>query len=256
MKALIIEDEQLIAAEMQETIGAVAPDIEVLEIIPSLKAARKWFMANKEPDILFMDIKLSDGISFELFDQFLLKCPIIFCTAYEEYAIRAFKVNGVDYLLKPVQEEDLKKAINKVRNLRPGAFPESVDMQHLMSFFTNPGSPKQQYKERFIINTNNKWTPVETSSIAVFLKDNLNYIYTFGGEKHIYDFSALDEIEEVLDPQLFFRANRQAIIHINAIQSVKPIGNQKLTIQVRSPLKLEVDVSREKAPLLKKWMDR
>jgi DNA-binding LytR/AlgR family response regulator len=256
MKALIIEDEQLIAAEMQETIGTVAPDIEVLDIIPSLKAARKWLMANKEPDLLFMDIKLSDGISFELFDQFPLKCPIIFCTAYEEYAIRAFKVNGVDYLLKPVQEEDLKKAINKVRNLRSGAFPESVDMQYLVNFFTNPGSAKQSYKERFIINTNNKWTPVETSHIAVFLKDNLNYIYTFGGEKHIYDFSALDEIEEVLNPQLFFRANRQAIIHINAIQSVKPNGNQKLTIQVKAPLKLEVDVSREKAPLLKKWMDR
>lgn len=255
MKALIIEDEQLIAAEMQETIAAVAPDIEVLDIIPSLKAARKWFAANSEPDMLFMDIKLSDGLSFELFDQFRLKCPIIFCTAYEEYAIRAFKVNGVDYLLKPVQEEDLKKAINKIRDLRSGAFPESIDMQHLMSYFMNAGSTKQ-YKERFIINTNNKWTPVETSNIAVFLKDNLNYIYTFGGEKHIYDFSALDEIEEVLNPQLFFRANRQAIIHINAIQSVKPSGNQKLTIQIKSPLKLEVDVSREKAPLLKKWMDR
>jgi DNA-binding LytR/AlgR family response regulator len=256
MKALIIEDELLIATEMQETIAGVAPDIKVLEIIPSLKAARKWFMANAEPDIIFMDIKLSDGLSFELFDQFQLQCPIIFCTAYEEYAIRAFKVNGVDYLLKPVQEEDLEKAINKVRSLRSSSFSESVDMHYLMSLFTNPGAPKQQYKERFIINTNNKWTPVETSSIAVFLKDNLNYIYTFSGEKHIYDFSALDEIEEVLNPQLFFRANRQAIVHINAIQSVKPFGNQKLMIQVKSPLKLEVDVSREKAPLLKKWMDR
>ncbi|THU31589.1 response regulator transcription factor [Niastella caeni] len=256
MKALIIEDEQLIAAEMRETIAGVAPDIEVLDIIPSLKAARKWFMNNNEPDILFMDIKLSDGLSFELFDQFQFQCPIIFCTAYEEYAIRAFKVNGVDYLLKPVQEDDLQKAIGKARNLRSGNFAESVDMQYLMNFFSNPGARKQQYKERFIINTNNKWTPVETSNIAVFLKDNLNYIYTFSGEKHIYDYSALDEIEEVLDPQLFFRANRQAIIHINAIQSVKPFGNQKLMIQVKPPLKLEIDVSREKAPLLRKWMDR
>ncbi|MBO9683382.1 MAG: response regulator transcription factor, partial [Flavisolibacter sp.] len=195
------------------------------------------------------------GISFELFDQFLLKCPIIFCTAYEEYAIRAFKVNGIDYLLKPVQEDDLKKAIIKVRDRRSGAFPESVDIKYLINYFTNGGKTRQ-YKERFIINSNNKWTPVETSNIALFIKDNLNYIYTFGGERHIYDFSALDEIEEVLDPQLFFRANRQAIIHINAIQSVKPNGNQKLMIQVRSPLKMEIDVSREKAPLLRKWMDR
>lgn len=255
MRALIIEDEQLIAAEMQETIGAVAPDLVVLDIIPSLKLARKWFAANTEPDLIFMDIKLSDGLSFELFDQFPLKCPIIFCTAYEEYAIRAFKVNGVDYLLKPVQEDDLKKAIIKVRDRRSGVFPESVDIHYLINYFTNGGKTKQ-YKERFIINSNNKWTPVETSNIAIFLKDNLNYIYTFGGEKYIYDFSALDEIEEVLDPQLFFRANRQAIIHINAIQSVKPNGNQKLMIQVRSPLKMEIDVSREKAPLLRKWMDR
>lgn len=255
MRALIIEDEQLIAAEMQQTIGAVAPDLVVLDIIPSLKHARKWFAANAEPDLIFMDIKLSDGLSFELFDQFPLKCPIIFCTAYEEYAIRAFKVNGVDYLLKPVQEDDLKKAIIKVRDRRSGVFPESVDIHYLINYFTNGGATKQ-YKERFIINSNNKWMPVETSNIAIFLKDNLNYIYTFGGEKYIYDFSALDEIEEVLNPQLFFRANRQAIIHINAIQSVKPNGNQKLMIQVRSPLKMEIDVSREKAPLLRKWMDR
>lgn len=255
MKALIIEDEQLIATEMRANIATVAPDIEVLGVVPSLKLARKWFADNPEPDLLFMDIKLSDGLSFELFDHFHLKCSIIFCTAYEEYAIHAFKVNGVDYLLKPVQVEDLKKAISKVRDRRSGVFPESVNIQDLINYFTNGGTTKQ-YKERFIINSNNKWTPVETSNIAIFLRDNLNYIYTFSGEKHIYDFSALDEIEEVLNPQLFFRANRQAIIHINAIKSVKPNGNQKLMIQVRSPLNMEIDVSREKATLLRKWMDR
>jgi DNA-binding LytR/AlgR family response regulator len=125
-----------------------------------------------------------------------------------------------------------------------------------VQYFTNPGAVKQQFKERFIINSNNKWTPIETKDIAVFFKDNLNYVYTFNGDKHIYDFSALEEIEEVLDPAFFFRANRQAIIHINSIHSVKPYGNQKLLVQIKSPLKLEVDISREKAPLFKKWMDR
>jgi DNA-binding LytR/AlgR family response regulator len=213
-------------------------------------------MNNAEPDILFMDIKLSDGLSFELFDQFTLKCPVIFCTAYEEYAIRAFKVNGVDYLLKPVQEEELRKAIDKVRNLREAQTFLSGDLHKLVNYFTNPDSARKQYKERFIINTNGKWTPIETRNIAVFFKDNLNYIYTFSGEKLIYDFSALEDIEELLDPQMFFRANRQAIINIDAIHSVKPFGNQKLMVQAKAPLKLELDVSREKAPLFKKWMDR
>ena len=256
MKALIIEDENLIAEEMQVNVSSVAPDVQVLDVLPSLKTARKWFMNNAEPDLLFMDIKLSDGLSFELFDQFTLQCPVIFCTAYEEYAIRAFKVNGVDYLLKPVQEEDLKKAIDKVRSMKENKTFVPGDLQQLVQYFTNPSAAKMPYKERFIINSNSKWTPVETKDIAVFFKDNLNYIYTFNGDKHIYDFSALEDIEEVLDPNLFFRANRQAIVHINSIQSVRPHGNQKLMVQIKAPLKLEIDISREKAPLFKKWMDR
>ena len=256
MKALIVEDESLIGKEMKDTIALVAPDVEVLEIIPSLKAARKWFMSNSEPDLLFMDIRLSDGLSFELFEQFQLQCPVIFCTAYEEYAIRAFKVNGVDYLLKPVQEEELKKAIDRVRGMKENKSFVPGDLQSLVEYFTNPNAARKHYKERFIVNSNSKWTPIETKEIAVFFKDQLNYIYTFNGDKHIYDFSALEDIEEVLDPAVFFRANRQVIIHINSIQSVKASGNQKLLVQMKAPLKMEIDVSREKAPLFKKWMDR
>jgi DNA-binding LytR/AlgR family response regulator len=256
MKALIIEDESLIAEEMKNAIGTISPDVQVMDILPSLKAAKKWFMTNAEPDLLFMDIKLSDGLSFELFEQFMLQCPVIFCTAYEEYAIRAFKVNGVDYLLKPVQEEELKKAINKVRSMRENKSFIPGDLQQLVKYFTEPASAQAKYKERFIINANNKWTPVETKDIAVFYKDNLNYLYTFNGDKMIYDFSALEDIEEVLDPHLFFRANRQAIININSIHSVKPFGNQKLMVQLKAPLKIEIDISREKAPLFKKWVDR
>lgn len=256
MKALIIEDESLIADEMKATIRAVAQDVEVLDTLPSIKAAKKWLMINAEPDLLFMDIKLSDGLSFEIFEQFTLQCPVIFCTAYEEYAIRAFKVNGVDYLLKPVQEDELKKAIDKVRNMQETKSFIPGDLQQLIQYFTQPGIAKENFKERFIINANNKWTPVDTKDIAVFFKENLNYIYTLSGDKFIYDFTALEEIEEVLDPKLFFRANRQTLLNINAIQSVKPYGNQKLMVHLKSPLKLEIDISREKAPLFKKWMDR
>ena len=256
MKAVIIEDETLIAEEMKGYIASVAGDVQVLDVLPSLKAARKWFMNNAEPDLLFMDIRLSDGLSFEIFDQFTLQCPAIFCTAYEEYAIRAFKVNGVDYLLKPVQDEDLKKAIDKIRSMQESKSFIPGDMQQLMQYFSNPALAKTKYKERFIISFNNKWIPVETKDIAVFFKDNINYVYTLSGDRHIYDFSALEEIEEMLDPAVFFRANRQTIINIHAIHSVKPNGNQKLMVQLKQPLKLEVDISREKAPFFKKWVDK
>jgi DNA-binding LytR/AlgR family response regulator len=241
---------------MKASLQVIAPDIEVLAILPSLKAARDWFATHAEPDLLFMDIKLSDGLSFELFETVSVNCPIIFCTAYEDYAIRAFKVNGVDYLLKPVQEEDLQLAVDKVRSLLKGSKAFPADIQSLIEYFNQAGNNKPRYKERFIINSNNKWTPLEAKEIAVIYRENLNYFYKFNGDKLIYDYSPLEEIEEVLDPDLFFRANRQTIININSVLSVRPYGNQKLMVYLKPPLKMEIDVSREKAPLMKKWMDR
>src|SRR4029078_7739544 len=145
MKALIIEDENLIAAEMRDNIKRLAPDVEILEVLASLKTARKWFMNNAEPDLLFLDIKLSDGLSFELFEQFSLQCPVIFCTAYEEYAVRAFRVNGVDYLLKPVQEEELKNAIDKVRSMKESKSFIPGDLQQLLSYFNDPQAGRKQF---------------------------------------------------------------------------------------------------------------
>src|SRR6476660_1818983 len=158
MRTLIIEDEKLIAEELKHAISVVAGDVIVLDVLPSLKAARKWFMQNAEPDLIFMDIKLSDGLSFELFEQFTLQCPVIFTTAYEEYAVRAFRVNGVDYLLKPVQEEDLKKAIDKCRSLIENKSFVPADLQQLFKHFTQPGT-STVFKEKFIVNFNNKWMP-------------------------------------------------------------------------------------------------
>lgn len=254
IKAVIIEDEQLIAKELANKIAEVADDITIVEMLPSLKTARKWFMQNAEPDLLFMDIQLSDGVSFELFDHFTLKCPVIFTTAYDEYAIRAFKVNGIDYLLKPVDETDLKNAIEKYRNLLSGKTNFPVDMQQLMATLAAPQA--SLYKEKFIVSVRNNWIPVDTREIACFMRDNLNYLYTFAGDKYILDYTTLEDIEELLDPKLFYRANRQSIIHINAIQSVKPHENQKLSVFLKAPLKMEIDISREKAPAFKKWFDR
>jgi DNA-binding LytR/AlgR family response regulator len=256
MKAVIIEDENLVAKELQSKISEVADDVEVIEKLPSLKTARKWFMQNAEPDILFMDIQLSDGVSFELFDYFTLNCPVVFTTAYDEYAIRAFKVNSVDYLLKPIDEKELARAIDKCRRYLQTSQKSPVNVSELMQLFQNPMPAQQLYKEKFIVNVRHVWLPINTPDIACFQRENLNYLYTFSGERYILDYTTLEEVEELLDPKIFYRANRQGIVHINAIQSVKLHENQKLTIHLKAPLKLEFDISREKAPAFKKWFDR
>lgn len=256
MKALIIEDEHLIAQELNGKIKSLAEDVDVIEILPSLKTARKWFMNNAEPDLIFMDIQLSDGVSFDLFDTYQLNCPVVFTTAYDEYAIRAFKVNGVDYLLKPVDDDELKKAIDKCRSIVESKTQFPSDIKQLVKKLAEPESARSLYKEKFIINFRHQWIPVNTKEIACFMKENIHYIYTFSGEKHILDFTTLEEIEELLDPGIFYRANRQFIINIDAIQSVMPHENQKLSLTLKAPLKMEVDISREKAPAFKKWFDR
>jgi DNA-binding LytR/AlgR family response regulator len=255
MKALIIEDESLIAKELQNKIENIANDVHIVEVLPSIKTAKKWFMQNAEPDLIFMDIQLCDGVSFELFDIYTLSCPVIFTTAYDEYALRAFKVNGVDYLLKPIDEEELKKAIDKSRSIIESKTFSPLDIQQLVKNLRE-GSTASLYKEKFIVNVRNTWIPVNTNDVVCFMRENLNYLFTFGGEKYILDVNTLDELEELIDPKKFYRANRQYIIHIDAIQSVKHQENSKLTVSLKAPWKFNVDISREKAPAFKKWFDR
>lgn len=256
IKAVIIEDEALIARELQAKIAAVADEVKIVEVLPSLKTAKKWFLQNAEPDLLFMDIQLSDGVSFELFEHFDLKCPVIFTTAYDEYALRAFKVNGIDYLLKPIDNEELAKAIEKYRRQADSQTKPPASFQDLLKTLQLPQADGPVFKEKFIVSVRNTWVPVNTKDIACFLRDGLNYLYTFNGDKYILDQNTLEEVEELLDPKVFYRANRQFIVHIDAIQSVKPHENQKLTLTLKVPAKTQVDVSREKAPSFKKWFDR
>lgn len=255
MKAVIIEDEELIARDLQEKIREVAPDVDVVDRLPSLKVARRWLMQNAEPDLFFMDIQLSDGVSFSLFEEFRLNCPVVFTTAYDEYAIRAFRVNGVDYLLKPVETDQLKSAIEKCRSIRQS---QQTYPQAIMDFLQNKvsGNNAPAYKQKFIVQVRNQWLPINTSEIMAFEKDNLFYIHTRSGEKYILNFESMEDIEELLDPNQYYRANRQWIIHIDAIKTVKQLDNQKLTINLLYPAGRQVDISREKAPVFKKWLDR
>lgn len=182
MKAIIIEDETLIARELKTKISAAAPDLEIIETLSSVKTASRWLLENAEPDLVFADIQLSDGTSFEIFERFDLKCPVIFTTAYDEYAIRAFKVNGIDYLLKPVDQEELGKAIEKCRKLlrQPQSLP--ANLQELIQVLQQPEQSRKMYKEKFVVNIRNNWIPILTKDIACFVRDNLNYLYTFSGK--------------------------------------------------------------------------
>ncbi len=257
MKVLIIEDELLLAKELEASIAEVDASLKTIDVLPSLKVARKWFMQNPMPDMIFMDVQLSDGISFSLFNDFQISCPVVFTTAYDQYAVSAFRVNGVDYLLKPVMKEDLRKAIDKSKKIidSNAAYPNSIK-DLLQGLELRQGGHSKSFKEKFIVNFRNQWMPVNTKDIACFMKENLHYIVTFTGEKYILSFESMEEIEELIDPQIFFRANRQFIINIDAIQSVRSKENSKLTVTLKPPLKLEVDISRDKAPEFRKWMDR
>ena len=256
MKAVIIEDEEIIANVLLSKIKKVATDVDVVTILPSLKTARRWFGENAEPDLLFMDIQLSDGVSFDIFNDFSLKCPVIFTTAYDEYAIRAFKVNGVDYLLKPINETELATAIDKCRKQVDKLDAAPADITALIKSLANPDAASK-YKEKFIVNIRNQWMPINTKDIACFSKEVLNYIYLFNGERYMIDYVTLEEVEELLNPKQFYRASRQFIINMDAIQTVKPVENSKLIVRLKEPnQKLEIDMSRLKTPEFKKWMDR
>lgn len=256
MKAVIIEDEHFNAQVLQNKIRAIDPQIEIAAIIPSLKVARKWFLHHAEPDMLFMDIQLSDGVSFEIFDEFKLSCPIVFTTAYDEYALRAFKVNGVDYLLKPIDTNELQKSIEKCKLILQSKSPVPHDFSLLMEAL-HKSSSLPAFKERFMANIRNQWMPIAVTDIACFARDTLNYIYLFTGERYQIDYATLDEVEALIDQKKFYRANRQYIIHINAVHTVKAFDNSKLMVKLKEPNhKLEIDISREKAPAFKKWIDQ
>lgn len=254
MKAVIIEDEEIIAAVLKKKISEAAPDVDIIATLPSLKTATRWFTDNREPDLLFMDIQLSDGVSFDLLKKFTLDCPIIFTTAYDEYALQAFKVNGVDYLLKPVDVADLKRAVDKCRKIN-GSHEPPADITEMMRMMTAPN--KKLYKERLLVNMRHQMMPVNVNDIACIVRDTLTYVYLFTGAKYIIDYNVLDELEQLLNPDIFYRANRQTIIHVNSIHTMKSLDNAKLSIRLKEPNhKLEIDMSREKSPAFKRWLDR
>lgn len=254
MNTIIIEDEPLVAKDLQKLIGEIDASINIITILDSLKSSIKYLQANPAPDLLFMDIQLSDGVSFDLLNEVSIECPIIFTTAYDEYAIRAFKLNSIDYLLKPIDREELHSAIDKFKRMQsqePDNFKE-----HLQLLMQHVGMPRDTkvYKERFTAHEGKSYLVVHASNIACFVKETLIYILTKDRKKLVTDFQTMEEIEELINPEHFFHANRQYIIQVDSVESFKADLYGKLAVKLKSAPQLAIQISREKAQAFKDWI--
>lgn len=251
MNILIIEDEIPAARRLSQLIKECKPNANILEQIDSVEGAIEWCTNNPQPDLAFMDIQLADGLSFEIFEAVDVKCPVIFTTAYDEYAIKAFKVNSIDYLLKPIDKNELASAFKKYDELK-GSDTPAIDISEIVKTF----SKQQNYKTRFLVKQGQRLIPVEAERIAYFFaEDKLVFIVTNDEHKYIVDYT-LEQLEQELNPQHFFRANRKIITSMPAVKDIHLSFNGKLKIYLKPDLKKGEDifVSRERAPEFKTWM--
>ena len=256
MKVIIIEDESLLAKNLQRLLVEIEPGIEVLAVLDSVASTVAWLNTNAHPDLLFADIQLSDGVSFDIFNRVKIDKPVIFTTAYNDYAIRAFKVNSVDYLLKPIDKDALHAALQKFKQhyqLAPvGGVTEQL--KELMQTLANPTEKK--YKERFLAHYKAGIVPLPESKVACFIKDTIIYLVTTDNEKLVTDYSTIDEIEEIINPKKFFRANRQSIIQIDQVETYKKHDTGKIEVHLKCDKSLHIDISREKANDFVNWLDQ
>lgn len=250
MKVLIIEDEKPAARQLSKLLLECTPEAEILEIIDSVAAAVKWLNTFQAPDLIFMDIQLADGLSFDIFRDTDIRVPVIFTTAYDQYALKAFKVNSIDYLLKPVDPEELSGAIQKFRNLnRSVAVDHSAIAQMVQSMM------QKEYKERFLIKSGANLSYVPVTDIAYFFsEDGLAFAQTAAG-RHILDYS-LEELESLLNPKQYFRISRKMLVGVESIRKISPHFNGRLKLEIHPKYPEEVFVSRERVNDFKEWLDR
>ncbi len=255
MKILLIEDEPLVAKNLENLVKQLEPKAILLATIGSVKESLDWFKANAEPDLILSDIQLSDGVSFDIFQEIQPQCPIIFTTAYDEYAIRAFKLNSIDYLLKPIDREELKCAFEKFQKLKNYSNNEFKEqLSYLLSDLENRStSPK--YKNRFTAHFQRNIVAVTTERIACFYRDEVIWIQTTDNQRLITDYNSLDEIEELLNPESFFRANRQFIINKETIESYRTHFTGKIELKLLATTKEDIVVSKEKAHHFRGWFE-
>lgn len=255
MKTLIIEDEQFAGDKLIKLIHQYDPQIEILDQIDTVEDAVEWLEQNEVPDLLFLDIHLADGSSFEIFEQTEVNCPIIFTTAYDQYAIQAFKTKSVDYLLKPVKFDDLKAAMDKFKDLFGNKIYKGLshEMQALASLLQGQ---QKVFKARFLVKVGNIIKTISITEVAYFLFEDRTTLLTTK-DKHRYPVKyTLDELELMLDPHQFTRANRQFIINIDAIHKIHPWFKGRLKLDLSPPQTADLVISADKTKGFKEWLDR
>jgi two-component system LytT family response regulator len=247
MKAIIIEDEKHTAQRLQKMINELDPEIRVVKILDSIESSIAWFASNPQPDLIFQDIHLADGSGFEIYKSVNINCPVIFTTAYDKYAIEAFRVNSIDYLMKPVTREQLKNSLDKLKGL--SGMGKNIDFEALANKLNPPA-----YQKRFMVRYGQKIKVVATADIAYFytLQGN-NFFKTFDGMEYPSD-DSLDKLESMLDPDRFFRINRQIIISIDAIREMYSYSKSRVKIELNPPCDFETIASTERSGGFKKWL--
>jgi two-component system LytT family response regulator len=251
INVLIIEDELAASKRLQKLITELMPDAAITTILVSIATAVNWFKNNQQPDLVLADIHLADGSSFEIFRQVKLDCPVIFITAYDQYALEAFKHNSIHYLLKPVKKEDLTEAILKFRKMHAVNANSNIDIEKMLMSFRQPAA---NYKERFIIRFGEHIKTIETQDIAYFYTENkANYAVMKDGKRYPVDHN-LDELEQLINPKSFFRINRQFIIGYNSITEMVSYSKSRVLIKLNPPSKFETIVSTERSATFKLWL--
>jgi len=252
MKILIIEDEIPAAEKLERYLQRYNNQTDVLAIIGSVKEAVSWLSSHQsQVDLIFMDIQLTDGKSFEIFDQVIINKPIIFITAYDQFAIDAFKVNSIAYLLKPITFDDLSHAIDKLKQLKQ-SLGASIEMETLKTALNQ--LQQKSYKTRFMVKLGEHIKSIAVQQIEFFFAEGRNvYLFTKENRKFIIDFK-LEELEELLDPALFYRVNRSYIVQIDSIKDVIVYSNSRLKVIPHLEYDKEIVVSRDKVAPFKEWL--
>lgn len=254
MKILIVEDEELAVKKLQKTLAAVDDTAEVVGTTDSIQSTVEWLESNPEPDLILMDIELADGQSFAIFNHAEVKSPVIFTTSYDEYALKAFKVNSIDYLLKPVQKEDLATALKKFHALKKGS-STIVNLDSIVKELQAKLQPKE-YRKRFLVKNGQKLVSVDVNEIGYFYSDGrLNFFKTEDNKKFVLDYT-MDELEDMLDPNQYFRISRSFFVSVNSIDKIDDYFGNRLILQLKPAVDKEALVSREKVTDFKKWMGK
>jgi DNA-binding LytR/AlgR family response regulator len=249
MRILIIEDEPASAGRLRRMVEEIEPGTEVLDVLDSIRSAVDWFKTHTEPDLAFFDIHLADGLSLDIFREIHVSCPVIFTTAFDQYAIQAFKVNSIDYLLKPIKKEELASALNKFNSLkRSTSVPDLNKLSELL------GKPKNDHLKRIVVRLGQQLKVLDIDEAAYFYIDQkIVYGVSFNGDRLPLDMS-LDELENKLDPQRFFRINRAFIISLGSIDSLITYSKARIKVKLHPPCDLESISSTERSPLFREWL--